>query len=147
MVDLGEVGRSLLGGGLYRRVSETALPMEHLEIGYLESEVFNPGSWVTNYPNVAFEHCTNRDGYWFARSNPIDRFRIAGENLLFSDLAVDGGLEAALTRSYRCQFYDIDGNGPRVNKGVITDMPTIPIPEDLTMGVLYACQVRTRQAD
>lgn len=36
-------------------------------VGYFEAEIFNPGSWVTSYPNPAFEKVTPRDGFWGAK--------------------------------------------------------------------------------
>lgn len=36
-------------------------------VGYFESELFDPGSWVPSYPNPAFEKVTPRDGFWGAK--------------------------------------------------------------------------------
>jgi len=36
-------------------------------IGYFEAELFDPGNWVTSYPNPAFEKVTPRDGFWGAK--------------------------------------------------------------------------------
>lgn len=36
-------------------------------VGYFESKLFDPGSWVTDYPNPAFEELTPRDGFWGAK--------------------------------------------------------------------------------
>ncbi|SMO51783.1 hypothetical protein [Fodinibius sediminis] len=36
-------------------------------VGYFESTLFNPGRWVPNYPNPAFEKVTPRDGLWGAK--------------------------------------------------------------------------------
>lgn len=66
-VDVRHLTRSILSLGLYRKAWEEARPMLFPSVGYLESEVFSPGNWVTNYPNPAFQNCTNRDGYWGAK--------------------------------------------------------------------------------
>ena len=66
-VDVRHLTRSILSLGLYRKAWEEARPMPFPSVGYLESEVFSPGNWVTNYPNPAFQNCTNRDGYWGAK--------------------------------------------------------------------------------
>lgn len=66
-VDVRHMTRSILSLGLYRKAWEEAGPMPFPSVGYLESEVFSPGNWVTNYPNPAFQNCTNRDGYWGAK--------------------------------------------------------------------------------
>ncbi len=36
-------------------------------VGYFESQLFMPGSWVTSYPNPAFEKLTLRDAFWGAK--------------------------------------------------------------------------------
>lgn len=36
-------------------------------VGYYEAKLFDPGSWVTSYPNPAFEKVTPRDGFWGAK--------------------------------------------------------------------------------
>lgn len=66
-VDLRHIIPSTLAFGLYRKPWEEPLPMQYPSIGYLESEVFHPARWVTNYPNPAFQRCTARDGYWGAK--------------------------------------------------------------------------------
>ncbi len=37
------------------------------EIGYLESEIFEPMAFKPYWPNTAFAHLTDRDGYWAAK--------------------------------------------------------------------------------
>lgn len=36
-------------------------------VGYFESQIFDPGRWVTSYPNPAYEKVTPRDGFWGAK--------------------------------------------------------------------------------
>lgn len=66
-VDIRQIVPSTLALGLYRKAWEDPLPMKYPSIGYLESTVFSPARWVTNYPNPAFQRCTARDGYWGAK--------------------------------------------------------------------------------
>ena len=66
-VDVRYITRSILSLGLYRKAWEEARPMPFRSVGYLESDVFSPGRWSPNYPNPAFQQCTNRDGYWGAK--------------------------------------------------------------------------------
>ena len=58
---------SLVSLGFYRKKWEEPLPMPYPSLGYFESEIFSPKRWVPDYPNPAFERCTNRDGYWGAK--------------------------------------------------------------------------------
>ena len=66
-VDLRQIIPSTLALGLHHKAWEAPLPMQYPSIGYLESEIFHPAHWVTNYPNPAFQRCTARDGYWGAK--------------------------------------------------------------------------------
>ena len=66
-VDIRQIVPSTLALGLYQKPWEEPLPMAYPELGYLESTIFSPKRWVTNYPNPAFERCTVRDGYWGAK--------------------------------------------------------------------------------
>jgi len=66
-VDIRQIVPSTLALGFYQKPWEEPLPMTYPELGYLESTVFSPKRWVTNYPNPAFERCTARDGYWGAK--------------------------------------------------------------------------------
>ncbi len=61
------VGLSLFALGLYKKAWEDPLPMKYLSLGYFENKTFHPGRWAPDYPNPAFERCTNRDGYWGAK--------------------------------------------------------------------------------
>ncbi|MCZ6632982.1 MAG: hypothetical protein O7G87_06215 [bacterium] len=65
--DAGQVARSMLGLGFYRKPWEEPLPMPYPELGYFENQTFRPLKWVPTYPNPAFEKCTGRDGYWGAK--------------------------------------------------------------------------------
>ena len=67
MVDFRTILRSVVSLGLYRKKWEEPVPMPYVSLGYFENETFRPGGWVPDYPNPAFERCTNRDGYWGAK--------------------------------------------------------------------------------
>ena len=67
MVDPRTILRSLVSLGFYMKKWEEPVPMPYISLGYFENETFRPGGWVPDYPNPAFERCTNRDGYWGAK--------------------------------------------------------------------------------
>ena len=66
-VDVRYIVPSMMALGLYHKPWEEPMPMPFPELGYLESVVFDPGRWVTNYPKPSFQRCTARDGYWGAK--------------------------------------------------------------------------------
>ena len=97
MVDLRTIFRSLVSLGLYRKEWEEPVPMPYISLGYFENETFRPGGWVPDYPNPAFERCTNRDGYWGAKivmAFRDDEIRAMVERGRYSD----PGATAELTR-------------------------------------------------
>ena len=54
--------------GLYvRNYERTPTHIPHPSVGYLENEIFNPGSWKGMYPVPAFENLTGRDAFWGAQ--------------------------------------------------------------------------------
>lgn len=64
------MGLSYITLGLYVKPwakPEAANRPYYPAIGYYEAELFKPGSWVTSYPNPAFERVTPRDGFWGAK--------------------------------------------------------------------------------
>lgn len=65
--DPGNVAKSLLSLGFFKKPWNDPLPMKHTELGYFENETFRANKWVPTYPNPAFERCTGRDGYWGAK--------------------------------------------------------------------------------
>ncbi len=70
LVDPRSILRSFLSLGLWVKPweFETAhLNPKYPSVGYFESEIFNPGSWVPTYPNPAFERATLRDAFWGAK--------------------------------------------------------------------------------
>jgi hypothetical protein len=66
--DLGAIGARLFSGGIYTRRWEVySHEPEHPSIGFYSTDLFDPGSWSSNYPNPAFQNRTIRDGYWGAK--------------------------------------------------------------------------------
>ena len=97
MVDFRTIFRSIVSLGLYRKPWEEPVPMPYVSLGYFENETFRPGGWVPDYPNPAFERCTNRDGYWGAKivmAFGDDEIRAMVERGRYSD----PGAAAELTR-------------------------------------------------
>jgi hypothetical protein len=88
--DLGEMGKSLVTAGLYRR-PWTRLRFPVLPgVGRFEASRFQPAAWKPNYPCPPFENTTARDGFWAARI--VMRFdaallRAAVEGAEFTDPA------------------------------------------------------------
>lgn len=66
--DFTAVGRRIATAGLYeddwRRLVR---PARLAEVGYWESELFDPRRWKPLTPNSAFANVTDRDGYWAAK--------------------------------------------------------------------------------
>ena len=89
LLDQGEIWKSILSLGLYRRpwtgISKGQI---HPAVGFLESELFNPGRWKPNYPILPFENMTLRDAFWGAKlvlSFTDEQIRAAVEAGKFSD--------------------------------------------------------------
>jgi len=64
MVDPRDAFVSLITFGLKTWGWEYAKPYKYPEVGYFESDLFEPEKFDPIYPNPAFENMTNRDGYW-----------------------------------------------------------------------------------
>lgn len=70
LVDPRTIGLSFIALGGYVKPWEFEqghIRPRYPSVGYFESKMFDPGSWVPTYPNPAFEYCTLRDAYWGAR--------------------------------------------------------------------------------
>lgn len=70
LTDPRTIFKSTLALGLYVKPWEFIddhLHPRYPSVGYFESELFVPGSWVPTYPNPAFERATLRDAYWGAK--------------------------------------------------------------------------------
>jgi hypothetical protein len=67
MFDGTAMGKSLVTLGLWRRPWEVRGKVEHQEVGYFSSELFEPDKWKPSFPNLAFEQMEEGDGYWGAK--------------------------------------------------------------------------------
>ena len=64
------IAKSFIGLGFYDRpwlFIDRDEAIEYPSVGYFESELFNPETWVPVYPNPAFDHMTLRDAFWGAK--------------------------------------------------------------------------------
>lgn len=89
-VDGGEILKSVAALGFYEPPWVNRQNIVHKSIGYIDSEVFDPGRWKTKYPVVAFEHMTVADAYWAAKivmSFTDEQIRAAVETAEYSDPA------------------------------------------------------------
>src|SRR5207248_251596 len=83
--DGGAMSRSLVTFGLWHRPWEEHGRIVHPEIGYYDSELFEPERWKPNYPNPAFNRMDEADGYWGAKivtafsDEVIEKLARAGE--------------------------------------------------------------------
>ncbi len=87
-LDGGEIAKSLFSFGLYRRPWKNSSRVEYPAVGFLESEVFDPGRWKPNYPILPFENMTLEDAFWGTRlvvAFSDDQIRAAVETGEFSD--------------------------------------------------------------
>ncbi len=67
-LDLGMISARWLTAGLFTSSWERYhWELEYPSIGFYSAELFDPGSWKSNYPNPAFQKRTVRDGYWGAK--------------------------------------------------------------------------------
>ncbi len=66
-VDTKALFGNILSFGLYVKSWEKLGDIQYPSIGRFDSHDFNPGDSRSNYPNPAFENCTNLDGYWGAK--------------------------------------------------------------------------------
>jgi hypothetical protein len=66
--DLGAISARLFTAGIHTSSWERySHEPEHASIGFYSTDLFDPGSWRSNYPNPAFQNRTIRDGYWGAK--------------------------------------------------------------------------------
>jgi hypothetical protein len=79
------MSRSFVTLGLWHRPWEEHGRIVHPEIGYYDSELFEPERWKPNYPNPAFNRMDDADGYWGAKivtafsDEVIEKLAQAGE--------------------------------------------------------------------
>ena len=102
----------------------------------------NPGA-AAELTRLLIERRDMIGSYWFARINPLDRFRTDRASLHFADLAVDGGLEEAATSEYQYRLLDADGK-PQ-GEPAVTGATRIPVPADLAIEAFHGLGIRTRR--
>jgi hypothetical protein len=61
------IGHSFVTLGLWRRPWDERGRIVHQEIGYYDSELFEPEKWKPNYPNLAFSRMDDADAFWGAK--------------------------------------------------------------------------------
>lgn len=87
--DGAQVGKSLFSLGLYRpRWKGSSRNVSYPSVGFIESEIFDPGRWRPNYPVLPFENMTLQDAFWGTRlvlSFTDEQIRAAVETGEFSD--------------------------------------------------------------
>ena len=66
-LDFEVMAMNIITLGLVVKDWEKLGPVENPAIGLFESWDFNPADTRPNFPNPAFENCTNLDGYWGAK--------------------------------------------------------------------------------
>ncbi len=66
-VDTKSLIGNMLSFGLYVKTWEKLGDVKYPSVGRFNADDFDPGDSRPNYPNPAFENCTNLDGYWGAK--------------------------------------------------------------------------------
>jgi len=66
-LNYGKVLVATAGLGFYKPYWENAKSTDNVEVGFFESELFEPHKWRPTYPNPAFQNMTPRDGFWGAK--------------------------------------------------------------------------------
>ena len=88
-LDAAEIAKSAFSFGLYRRPwTGRSAKGERPGVGFLESDLFDPGRWKANYPILAFENMTKRDAFWGTKlvvSFSDQQIRAAVETGAFTD--------------------------------------------------------------
>jgi hypothetical protein len=72
LIERGEIGKGIVGLGLYQRPWMRIEWPNDPSIGIIEAEVFDPATWKTEYPNPAFQQLDAADAFWAA--SIISRF-------------------------------------------------------------------------
>jgi hypothetical protein len=72
LIEKGEIGKGMLGLGLYQRKWMSAKWPKQPSVGNIEADVFDPAIWKTEYHNPAFAQLDAADAFWAA--SIISRF-------------------------------------------------------------------------
>jgi hypothetical protein len=67
VIDFWEIVKSWASLGLYKKPYYRRVMPFSPAVGYITSDVFNPGKWKPMIPNYAFDNMTNRDAFWAAK--------------------------------------------------------------------------------
>ena len=59
--------RSFFTLGIWQRPWDIQGKIPYPQVGYFQAELFEPGKWKPNYPNLAFEQMDDSDAYWGAK--------------------------------------------------------------------------------
>ena len=89
-MDGGEILKSVAAMGFYQAPWVNRQKIVHKSIGYLESELFDPGRWKSKNPVVAFDTMTVADAYWATKiimSFTDEHIRAAVETAEYSNPA------------------------------------------------------------
>ena len=89
ILDFKTMAKSTMALGAYKRPwrrhdHDSGIP----SVGYFGADGFDPRTWKPNYPNMAFQRMTDRDGFWGARlvmSLSDEKIRGIVEQAQFSD--------------------------------------------------------------
>jgi hypothetical protein len=67
LIERGKIGKGLVTFGLWQRDWMKATYSDHPSLGNIESRIFEPAAWKTEYPHPAFDAMDAEDGFWAAR--------------------------------------------------------------------------------
>ncbi|NKB70805.1 MAG: hypothetical protein GKR89_27355 [Candidatus Latescibacteria bacterium] len=84
--------------------------------------------------------------YWFARINPLDRFRVEATGLHFDDLALASGLQEEEGTRYNYRLLDSKGNSVG-SEGQLQPGEALPLGTELAAGQYHGYQLRTRRSE
>jgi hypothetical protein len=67
LIEPDKIGKGLASLGLWRRGWMNARYPDHLTLGHVEADFFEPQKWKTEYPQPAFDQMDTADAFWAAR--------------------------------------------------------------------------------
>lgn len=67
VIDFWEIMKSWLSLGFYKKPYHRPVTPFSPAVGYITSDVFDPGKWKPMIPNFAFDKMTNADAFWAAK--------------------------------------------------------------------------------
>lgn len=102
-------------------------------------EYANPGA-TEELTRLLIERRDMIGRYWFARVNPLDRFRVDRHGLAFEDLVIAGRLADAAGTSYRYRAIDADG---KATGAAGTVRPGDRVPVERKAGSFHGVEIVT----